>query len=222
MDNRYKNRYEKPRIPTPPGISVLKTYDAVMSYIAKQQAFAAPRLVWEDRDSDGRLVAHEEYGIKGEQFAPQGVKKCYVLRDYSVKKDVERGMHGDREYDFYNALSKHPSFSNLYVPLFIYDYQTEQWYRNARPSYRTEDHPCSPCVTPDKAIIPLPDPQLRYLMRHGVMGLMEAKVNGHFSEFRESRVLYTDLKNTWIFDFEDNADMKKWFEGAIIKIDNFK
>lgn len=61
------------------------------------------------------------------------------------------------------------------APLFVWDKQSQQWYLNKTRS--ADQHPCCP----DKTATQLPDFELRYLMQHGLMDLMEAKVNGYFN-----------------------------------------
>ena len=58
-------------------------------------------------------------------------------------------------------------------PLFVWDKQSQQWYL----SKNADQHPCCP----DKSATQLSDYELRYLTEHGLMDLMEAKVNGYFN-----------------------------------------
>lgn len=170
MTNRYiPKRYRNDSYPPlPSSVPMLKTMDAVLSYIAKQQAFIC-----------------KAHGLRGYNHAPRGITKSYIVKQ---ARDVIK--------ETTNSYSL-PRYDTFSVTLFVYDKATSQWYRNAEPLLDTENHACYPCTPPDKTVIPLPTDELLYLANHGVMGLMEAKLNGVFFRFLEGRE-WNNKYGTWI------------------------
>ena len=195
MKNPTPNRYRNDRPPYRKGvIPVAKTVDAALSYIAKLRTFTAPKLLWTDMDPSGVILRATEYGVTGSHYAPQGVRKFYVIREW---EDPSKEDNDDGEHLISRWRRQDPT------PLFVYDIKHDQWYRNAMRDAETDAHPLYPCVTPDKSIIALPDNQLRYLIAHDIMGLMEAKLEGRFKD-HWTKTFWTTI------DLENS--LSKWLE----------
>ena len=158
----------QPRWPQPQNnIPRVKTIDGALSHIAKKRSFYAPKLLWEDRDHTGKLIASTTYSISATNHAPRGIRKCYLVSDNGATETNGR--------------------------LFLYDYGTGKWFRNKAASLETEDHPLYPSTPPDEPVIALPPREFIYLINHDFFDLMSKKVEGFFSrtKWTGSELIYT-------------------------------